>query len=204
MINEGGKPEIRRKVMIIGAGGIGSYLVSFLNRVGIYDITVYDDDNVERKNLSTQNLHLDAIGEKKVESILLPIDNGTVQREAFPVLVEKQLHGYELVVCCADNLAIRRLVYRQGFGADCENKWLDLRSQGRNGAVISYLTDEKLMTTLLAGPEGSFSCQGENWDGSPEGINLTHIAIAGMASQWIQRWFEGGEENVADKMVVNI
>ena len=66
------------------------------------------------------------------------------------------------------------------------------------------MTDEKLMTTLLAGPEGSFSCQGEDWDGSPEGINLTHIAIAGMASQWIQRWFEGGEENVADKMVVNI
>ena len=47
-MNENGKPEIRRSVMVIGAGGIGSYLVSFLNRVGIYDITVYDDDNVER------------------------------------------------------------------------------------------------------------------------------------------------------------
>lgn len=203
MNNEGGKPEIRRKVMIIGAGGIGSYLVSFLNRVGIYDITVFDDDNVERKNLPTQNFHLGAIGEKKVDSILLAHEN-TVQTEPFPVLVEKQLHGYDLVICCADNLGIRRLVYRQGFGADCQNKWLDLRSQGRNGAIISYMTDEKLMTTLLAGPEGSFSCQGEDWDGSPEGINLTHIAIAGMASQWIQRWFEGGEENVADKMVVNI
>ena len=204
MINKGGKPEVRRKVMIIGAGGIGSYLVSFLNRVGIYDITVYDDDNVERKNITTQNLHSDAIGEKKVESILLPIDDDTVKSEPFPVLIEEQLHGYDLVVCCADNLGIRRLVYRQGFGADCQNKWLDLRSQGRNGAVISYMIDEKLMTTLLAGPEGSFSCQGQNWDGSPEGINLTHIAIAGMASQWIQRWFEGGEENVADKMMVNI
>ncbi len=203
MNNEGGKPEIRRKVMIIGAGGIGSYLVSFLNRVGIYDITVFDDDNVERKNLPTQNFHLGAIGEKKVASILLAHEN-TVQTDPFPVLVEKQLHGYDLVICCADNLGIRRLVYRQGFGAHCQNKWLDLRSQGRNGAIISYMTDEKLMTTLLAGPEGSFSCQGEDWDGSPEGINLTHIAIAGMASQWIQRWFEGGEENVADKMVVNI
>ena len=163
MNNESGKPEIRRKVMIIGAGGIGSYLVSFLNRVGIYDITVFDDDNVERKNLPTQNFHLGAIGEKKVDSILLAHEN-TVQTEPFPVLVEKQLHGYDLVICCADNLGIRRLVYRQGFGADCQNKWLDLRSQGRNGAIISYMTDEKLMTTLLAGPEGSFSCPGEDWD----------------------------------------
>ena len=54
-MNENGKPEIRRSVMVIGAGGIGSYLVSFLNRVGIYDITVYDDDNVERNNETTQN-----------------------------------------------------------------------------------------------------------------------------------------------------
>lgn len=203
-MNENGKPEIRRSVMVIGAGGIGSYLVSFLNRVGIYDITVYDDDNVERKNETTQNFCEGAVGEKKVDSILLATDDGSVTKEPFPVLVEKQLQGYDLIVCCADNLGIRRLVYRQGFGADCQNKWLDLRSQGRNGAVISYMIEEKLMTSLLAGPEGSFSCQGENWDGSPEGINLTHIAIAGMASQWIQRWFEGGEENVADKMMVNI
>ena len=74
-MNENGKPEIRRSVMVIGAGGIGSYLVSFLNRVGIYDITVYDDDNVERKNETTQNFCEGAVGEKKVDSILLATDN---------------------------------------------------------------------------------------------------------------------------------
>jgi tRNA A37 threonylcarbamoyladenosine dehydratase len=45
---------MKRKIMIIGAGGIGSFLVSNLARVGIYDITVFDDDKVESKNLLHQ------------------------------------------------------------------------------------------------------------------------------------------------------
>ncbi len=195
--------KMKRKIMIIGAGGIGSFLVSNLARLGIYDITVFDDDKVERKNLLHQNLHHDMIGEKKVESIVADSGSSNIRPQPFPVLVEKQLDGYDLVICCADNLAVRRLLYRQGFGARCQNKWLDLRSQGRNGALISYLTDEKLMDTLLAGPEGSFSCQGNDWDGSAEQINLTHIAIAGIASQWIQQWFLNNEK-VIDKMVINI
>ena len=36
--------------MIIGAGGIGSHLISFLERIGIYDITVFDDDKVDYFN----------------------------------------------------------------------------------------------------------------------------------------------------------
>ena len=39
-----------RKIMIIGAGGIGSYLASFLDRIGIYEITIFDNDTLEEKN----------------------------------------------------------------------------------------------------------------------------------------------------------
>ena len=54
-----------RKIMIIGAGGIGSYLIHNLNRINqrcrtdkpgihLYDITVFDDDTVEKSNLGNQ------------------------------------------------------------------------------------------------------------------------------------------------------
>ena len=56
--------------------------------------------------------------------------------------------------------------------------------------------------TMLAGPDGSFSCQGDSWDGSSKGLHFMHIAIAGMAAEWIQRWFNG--ESVNDFMVVNV
>jgi len=186
-----------RRIMIIGAGGIGSHLISFLGRLGIYDITVFDDDNVEKKNLTYQNFSEVHIGMKKVDVF------ANVKSEPYQVLVEKQMKGYDLVVCCVDNLSTRRLVYKQGFGDDAKLKWLDLRAQARNAALISYKIDPTLMDTLLAGPDGSFSCQGSEWNGKAEEINCMHVAIAGAATQWIQRWFNN-HNDVVDKMVMNI
>ena len=191
-----------RKVMIIGAGGIGSYLVSFLDRIGLYDITVFDDDDVEIKNLTYQNFDDSDVGYKKVVGLgdkFSSVNNA----QPYVVLVKQQLENYDLVVCCADNLSVRRLLYREGYGEDIENKWLDLRSQGRNAALISYKTDPTLMDTMLDGPEGSFSCQGTDWEGDAEGIDTMHIAIAGIATQWIQKWFNDNND-VIDKMVVNV
>ena len=192
--------------MIIGAGGIGSYLVDFLSRIGIYRIEVYDDDKLEEKNLTYQNFMPDMVGYNKVSALNNKLKvNGLcpVISQPYRVLVEKQLKGYDLVICCADNLAVRRLLYRQGYGDDAKLKWLDLRAQGRNAALISYKVDENLVDDLLAGAEGSFSCQGGEWDGSPEQVNCMQIAIAGVATQWIQRWFIDND-NVADKMVLNV
>jgi len=190
-----------RKIMIIGAGGIGSFLVSFLDRIGLYDITIYDDDLVENKNLTYQNYGLIDVGDKKVDAIVRKSSN--VAGEPYFVLVKEQLANYDLVVCCADNLAVRRLLYKEGHGEDIENKWLDLRSQGRNAALISYKTDPTLMDSMLEGPDGSFSCQGTDWEGEAEGIDAMHIAIAGAATQWIQKWFNDNDD-VIDKMVMNI
>ena len=191
----------KRKVLIIGVGGIGSYLTPLLHKTGLYDIHISDPDTVEVKNLSYQNFNTSHIGAKKVRALL---DYDAIgSRKEFPILTQDQLKGFDLIVCCADNLDVRRLVYRQGFQDDCTNKWLDLRAQGRNAALISYKVNENLVDDLLAGAEGSFSCQGGDWDGSPEQVNCMQIAIAGVASQWIQRWFIDNE-NVADKMVLNV
>ena len=190
-----------RKIMIIGAGGIGSFLVSFLDRIGLYDITIYDDDLVENKNLTYQNYGLIDVGDKKVDAIVRKSSN--VTGEPYFVLVKEQLANNDLIVCCADNLAVRRLLYKEGHGEDIENKWLDLRSQGRNAALISYKTDPTLMDSMLEGPDGSFSCQGTDWEGEAEGIDAMHIAIAGAATQWIQKWFNDNDD-VIDKMVMNI
>ena len=191
-----------RKIMIIGAGGIGSYLVSFLDRIGLYDITVFDDDDVEMKNLTYQNYEEEDVGQKKVSG--LESKFGSISKaEPYVVLVKQQLENYDLVVCCADNLSVRRLLYREGYGEDIQNKWLDLRSQGRNAALISYKTDPTLQDAMLGGPDGSFSCQGTDWEGDAEGIDTMHIAIAGIATQWIQKWFNDNND-VIDKMVVNV
>ena len=45
----------KRKIMIIGAGGIGSFLIPLLDKTGLYNITVFDPDVVEIKNITYQN-----------------------------------------------------------------------------------------------------------------------------------------------------
>tara|TARA_R100000988_G_C3929796_1_gene130864 strand:+ start:79 stop:681 length:603 start_codon:yes stop_codon:yes gene_type:complete len=197
---------MNRRVMIIGAGGIGSFLTQFLQRLG-YKITLYDDDGVEKKNVGYQNFTTRDIGENKARVLSDRIwdtdSKGTVADEPYRVLTAKQLNGYHLVICCADNLAVRRLLYQQGFGTDAKLKWLDLRAQGRNAALISYKIDPNLMDAFLAGQEGSFSCQATDWDGSSKDIDCMNIAIAGIATQWIQKWFNDNDD-VIDKMVLNL
>ena len=196
--------KMKRKIMIIGAGGIGSFLTQFLQRLG-YRITVFDDDSVEKKNLGYQNFTNGDIGENKAMTLSDRIWDtafrGTVADEPYKVLTAKQLQGYDLVVCCADNLAVRRLLYRQGFGSDANLKWLDLRSTGRNAALISYKVDPKMMDTLLIGEEGSFSCQAQDWGGSAKDINCMNMVIASMGVQWIQRWVNDNEDVIDMKMV---
>ena len=65
-----------------------------------------------------------------------------------------------------------------------------------------YLNHKNKHDTLLAGPEGSFSCQGDSWDGSTEGQHFSHVIAAGMGAEWIHRYF--AKDDVADFKVVNV
>ena len=97
----------QRKLLIIGAGGIGSYLTSFLERISeerqaLYDITIYDDDKVEEKNLSYQNFNVEDIGKSKVRVLgnKIGIQPAITEKREHQVLTAKQLteKKYDLVI----------------------------------------------------------------------------------------------------------
>ena len=171
----------KNKILVIGAGGIGSYLIEILDRTKCYDITIADPDKYEKKNLTYQLCSGLDVGINKAEAQNMRLG---VSHIKYPILTAKQLWGYDLVVCCADNLDVRRLLYRE------------------NCAYISYRADRNKHDVLLAGPEGSFSCQGDSWDGSANAQHFSHIIAAGMGAQWIHRYFAG--DDVADFKVINV
>ena len=183
-----------RKVLVIGAGGIGSFLVPLLDKIGLYDITVSDPDRVEEKNIPYQNFSKGDINYYKVEALA---NSGIkINMIKYPTLTEKQMQGYDLVVCCVDNLGVRRTLYNTSL------KWLDLRAQGRNAALVSHKANPEMYDMLLAGDDRSYSCQGDSWDGTNKNVHFMQVAIAGLGAQWIQRWFN--EEQVREYMVVNV
>ena len=80
-------------------------------------------------------------------------------------------------------------------------KVLIIGAGGIGSFLIPLLDKVGMYDMLLAGKDGSFSCQGDSWDGSNKGVHFMQVAIAGLGAQWIQRWFNG--EDVQDYMVVN-
>ena len=66
---EGQKKLLDAKVLVIGAGGLGSPNILYLAAAGVGTIGVVDDDRVDLSNLQRQILHgTDDIGRSKVSS----------------------------------------------------------------------------------------------------------------------------------------
>lgn len=66
---EGQEALLRAKVLVIGAGGLGSPLLLYLAAAGVGTLGVVDDDTVDLSNLQRQVLHnTSSIGTEKVES----------------------------------------------------------------------------------------------------------------------------------------
>ena len=106
------------KVLLVGAGGLGSPAAVYLAAAGVGTLGIIDDDVVDRSNLQRQILHTDArVGTSKVESAKATLHalNPSVDVIGFEerltaANVERVFDGFDVVVDGADNFATRYLV----------------------------------------------------------------------------------------------
>jgi molybdopterin/thiamine biosynthesis adenylyltransferase len=63
------KCDMSTPIMVVGAGGIGSFTVLTLAKMGFENIRVYDFDKVEEHNLPNQFYRIEDIGKYKVEAL---------------------------------------------------------------------------------------------------------------------------------------
>ncbi len=106
------------RVLLIGAGGLGSPAAFYLAAAGIGTLGIVDDDLVDRSNLQRQILHTDErVGTPKVDSARKTLQalNPRVKIEAFPKRltsdnVEEIFRGFDVVVDGSDNFPTRYLV----------------------------------------------------------------------------------------------
>ena len=99
------------KVLLLGAGGLGSPAALYLAAAGVGTIGIVDMDEVDASNLQRQILHnIDRIGDRKVESAkkTLQLLNPDVKVIAYDTRLEASnimdiIAGYDVIVDGADN-----------------------------------------------------------------------------------------------------
>lgn len=114
----GQREIIAARVLVVGAGGLGSPVALYLALAGIGTIGLIDFDVVDRSNLQRQILHQTPdLGRPKVESaketLLAHNPNVDVVLHEAPLTSDNAfevLDGYDIVVNGADNFATRYLV----------------------------------------------------------------------------------------------
>jgi len=92
---EGQQKLLDSKVLIVGAGGLGSPASIYLAAAGVGQITIYDDDEVDLSNLQRQIAHhTDDIGTDKVISTRHTLKK--INPDAKVVAVKQRLKGEQL------------------------------------------------------------------------------------------------------------
>ncbi|MBD9699424.1 ThiF family adenylyltransferase [Flavimobilis sp. GY10621] len=115
---DGQRRLLAARVLVVGAGGLGSPTLLYLAAAGVGTLGIVDDDVVDVSNLQRQVLHTTAdVGRRKVDSAAdavraLNPDVTVVMHDVRlePSNVLSVLAGYDLVVDGSDNFATRYLV----------------------------------------------------------------------------------------------
>ncbi|MEM1302680.1 MAG: molybdopterin-synthase adenylyltransferase MoeB [Pseudomonadota bacterium] len=124
VLREIGGPGQRRlheaKVLVIGAGGLGSPVLQYLAAAGVGTIGIIDDDIVDHTNLQRQVIHRDqATGTPKVLSAKASVEAQnpytnvlSYTRRLSDDIAHDLFDDFDLIVDGTDNFATRRLVNR--------------------------------------------------------------------------------------------
>lgn len=120
-IGEEGQQKIKNaKILVVGLGGLGSLVATFLTRMGIGQICIIDDDNVDITNIQRQILYNKSdVGRNKITcgvKKLKKINNVTniigIKGTVTENNVEQLANKYDIIVDCTDNFTVRGILNR--------------------------------------------------------------------------------------------
>ena len=106
-----------KKIVVCGAGALGSNLVDTLCRQGFTNLAVIDMDRVEEHNINTQTFTLDDVGRLKADALKNKVFRTTkakiesISKELTDKTIHRFFTGAGLVVDVFDNHMSRALVY---------------------------------------------------------------------------------------------
>lgn len=111
-------------VLVVGAGGIGSWLAFNLARIGVNSITIFDDDKAECVNMSGQLIPISGIGKFKCDILADEIVRycGSINiKSIHERFTRGESTNYDAIFCAVDNMETRRMVANMIYGREKKN-----------------------------------------------------------------------------------
>lgn len=142
------------RILVVGLGGLGGFVVEGLARMGATDITladgnVFDEGNLNRQLFCSRN----NIGKSKVDEVsrilyknYRTIKVSTVDKKINESNVDTLLDNADIVFDCVDNIPTKLLLERR-----CIGRKIPLIHGGVVGALgqVSLITDKPILERLF-------------------------------------------------------
>ncbi|MDI3489941.1 MAG: molybdopterin-synthase adenylyltransferase [Thauera sp.] len=117
---EGQEAILNAKVLVVGAGGLGSPVAMYLASAGVGTLVIADNDTVDLTNLQRQIMHsTEMVDHPKVESARASLQRINPLANVVPLhtrlegaALDEQVAAADVVLDCCDNFATRHAVNR--------------------------------------------------------------------------------------------
>ncbi|MGH7407411.1 MAG: ThiF family adenylyltransferase [Candidatus Methylomirabilales bacterium] len=178
-------------VTVVGCGGIGSFVVLALAKMGCRALAAYDDDRVEPHNIPNQAYRLSDVGRLKVEALadfVRDVAGAPLKIRAERVR-EQRLQG--VVVTAVDTMADRREIWLRGIRY---RAGVPLYLDARMGAEVA-----RILTVRPADPDDVRRYEASLYADeeavllpcTAQAIVYTGFSIAGLVAGQIKKFLTG-------------
>ncbi len=145
---EGQEKLIDSKVLVIGAGGLGSPVLLYLASVGVGTIGIVDNDVVDVSNLQRQVLHIEGrVGKPKAESAetSLKARNSHTEIVTYNMYLDRSngpeiMKEYDVIVDCTDNFKSKFSI--NDMAIDAKKPLIHAGVQRMQGQVMTIIPGE--------------------------------------------------------------
>lgn len=177
-------------VTVIGAGGIGSFTILALAKMGVADITAYDDDRIENHNVPNQLYELAQVGLTKVGAaadMVMKFSGSALKT------VPERLSGHaisDVVISGVDSMKSRAEIWKRIK----LNISVPLYIEARMGAEVSRIHSVKPCDPAdIEWYESTLYTDAEALDApcTARAIVYNGFAIAALIANQVKKWAKG-------------
>lgn len=140
---------LAKKVLLIGAGSMGSYVAKEIVKAGICNLTIFDSDTVEDENLLRHRIGGFWTGSSKVSSLKWELEHlhpeihvNAVNKDIDEVLLKEEMKKYDLIIFTVGNsdvqLAANYVLKQEKCSKDVLYVWLEAGGTNSHILYVDY------------------------------------------------------------------